>query len=87
MEVAEQNGGLGARDEQNDKHQEQEAKHVVHLVGPNKCNIFDAAFPFFKRGEDSCCACLPNAVEDEEELDEDAAKGQDATHDISCVIP
>lgn len=24
---------------------------------------------------------IPNAIEDEEELDEDAAKGQDATHD------
>lgn len=27
--------------------------------------------------------CLPNAVEDEEELDEDTAKGQDAAHEHS----
>lgn len=34
MEVAEQDGGLGAGDDQDDEDEEQEAEHVVHLVGP-----------------------------------------------------
>lgn len=50
VEIAEQDGGLRASDQKNDKYQEQEAKHVVHLM-------------------------RPNAIEDEEKLDEDAAKG------------
>ena len=34
MEVAEKNCGLGAGDEQNNENQEQEPKHVVHLMRP-----------------------------------------------------
>ena len=56
VEVAEQDGRLGASDEQNDEDEEEEAVHVVDLRGPDR-------------------------VEDEEELDEDAAEGEDAAHD------
>lgn len=31
VEITEQNGGLGACDHQNHKHEKQETKHVVHL--------------------------------------------------------
>lgn len=34
MEVAEQDGGLRTGDDQNNEDKEQEAKHVVHLMGP-----------------------------------------------------
>ncbi len=34
MEVAEQNRSLRAGDEQNNENQEEEAKHVVHLMRP-----------------------------------------------------
>lgn len=34
VEVAEQDGGLGAGDDQDNEDEEEEAKHVVHLVGP-----------------------------------------------------
>lgn len=34
MEVTEQDGGLGARDNQDNEDEEQEAEHVVHLMGP-----------------------------------------------------
>lgn len=50
VEIAEEDGGFGTRDDQNDEHQEQEAEHVVHLVGPD-------------------------TVQNEEELNKDAAKG------------
>lgn len=36
MEIAQQNGSLRTSDNQNDKYQEEETKHVVHLVGPNR---------------------------------------------------
>ena len=58
MEVAEENCGLGACDDQDDEHEEEEAVHVVDLAAPD-------------------------AVQHEEELDEDAAKGKDASHDDS----
>lgn len=35
VEVAEENGGLRAGDDQDDKDQEEKAKHVVHLVRPD----------------------------------------------------
>lgn len=34
MEVAEQNSGLRAGNEQDDEDQEEEAKHVIHLMRP-----------------------------------------------------
>lgn len=34
MEVAEQDGGLRAGDDQDNKDKEEETKHVVHLMGP-----------------------------------------------------
>ena len=34
VEVAEEDGGLGAGDNEDDEDQEEESKHVVHLVGP-----------------------------------------------------
>jgi len=34
VEVAEQDGGLRAGDDQDDEDEEKEAKHVVHLMGP-----------------------------------------------------
>lgn len=34
MEVAEQDGGLRAGDDQDDEDEEKETKHVVHLMGP-----------------------------------------------------
>ena len=58
MEVAEENCGLGAGDDQDDEHEEEEAVHVVDLAAPD-------------------------AVQHEEELDEDAAKGKDTSHDDS----
>ena len=58
MEVAKENCGLGAGDDQDDEHEEEEAVHVVDLAAPD-------------------------AVQHEEELDEDAAKGKDASHDDS----
>lgn len=56
VKVAQQNRRLRAGDDQDQKHQKQKAKHVVHLAGPER-------------------------VQDEEQLDEDAAEGQDAAHD------
>jgi len=35
MEVAEQDGGLGAGDDQDHKHEEQKSIHVINLTGPN----------------------------------------------------
>lgn len=35
VEIAEQDSGLRASDEENDKYQEQKSKHVVHLMRPN----------------------------------------------------
>ena len=58
MEVAEEDCGLRAGDDQDDEHKEEEAVHVVDLAAPD-------------------------AVQHEEELDEDAAKGKDASHDDS----
>ena len=34
MEITEEDGGLGAGDNEDDEHEEQETKHVVHLMGP-----------------------------------------------------
>ena len=34
MEITEEDGGLWARDQQDEEHEEQEAEHVVHLVRP-----------------------------------------------------
>ena len=48
--VGQQNRGLGARHDENDKDEKQKAEHVIGLMGPN-------------------------AVQNEEELNEDAAKG------------
>ncbi len=56
MEVAQEDGGLGAGDDQNEVDHAEKAEHVVELM-------------------------RPQAVEDEEELNEDAAEGQDAAHD------
>ena len=36
MEIAEQYCRLGASDHQNEEHEEQESKHVVHLAGPQR---------------------------------------------------
>lgn len=36
VEVAEQDCGLGASDEKNNKNQKQEPEHVVHLMWPEK---------------------------------------------------
>lgn len=58
VEVAEEDGGLGAGDDQDDVHQEQEPVHVVNLRGPD-------------------------GVENEEELDEDAAERENSAHDDS----
>ena len=56
MEVAEEDGGLRARDDQDEIDNGQEAEHVVELM-------------------------RPQAVQDEEELNEDAAEGQYAAHE------
>lgn len=56
VEVAEEDGGLRAGDDQDDENQEQKSIHVVDLAGPN-------------------------TVEYKEKLNEDASKGEDATHD------
>ena len=53
LEVAEDDGDLGAGDDEDDEHEAEEAEEVVELV-------------------------QPHAGQDEEELDEDRAKGQDA---------
>ena len=58
MKVGEEDGGLGTRDDENDKDEKEKAEHVVGLVGPN-------------------------TIENEEELNEDAAEGQNAAHDDS----
>lgn len=34
VEVAEEDGGLGASDDEDDEDQEEEPKHVIHLMGP-----------------------------------------------------
>lgn len=36
MEIAQQNCCLGAGYDQYEKHQEEESKHVVHLIGPQR---------------------------------------------------
>lgn len=40
VEVAQQNCGLGAGDEQNNEDQEQESKHVVHLMRPKAQKLY-----------------------------------------------
>ena len=55
LEVAQYNGDLSASDEEDNKHQAQEAKQVVELV-------------------------QPHGSEDEEELNEHCAEGQDASN-------
>lgn len=35
VEIAEQDSGLRAGDQENNKYQEQKSKHVVHLMRPN----------------------------------------------------
>jgi len=55
VEVAQQYGCLRARDDQDDKDQEQKAEHVVNLAGPQR-------------------------TQDKEQLNENAAEGQNATH-------
>jgi hypothetical protein len=55
MKVAEEDGRLGAGDDENDKNKEKESVHVVNLRGPDR-------------------------VEDKEQLDKDASKGQNAAH-------
>ena len=55
LEIAQDDRDLGARDDQDAKHDEEEAEDVVVLV-------------------------QPDGREDEEELDEDGAEGQDASH-------
>lgn len=40
MEVAEQNCSFRTGDDQDQKHEEQKAEHVVHLIGPAKDNPF-----------------------------------------------
>ena len=55
MEIAEQDGGLGAGDDENDKDQEKKSVHVVNLG-------------------------TPDAVQHEEQLNEDATKGEDSSH-------
>ena len=85
VEVAQQDGGLGAGDEEDDEDQEQEAEHVVHLVRPgtqHRKQAVSAKRPLERRELIwEARWLLPDAVEDEEELDEDAAEGQDAAHD------
>ena len=56
MKVTKQNRRLGARDDQNERDEQQKAEHVVNLVRPDR-------------------------IQNEKELDEDAAKRQNATHD------
>lgn len=56
VEVAEEDGGLRAGDDQDDENQEQKSIHVVDLA-------------------------RPDAVEYKEQLNEDASKGEDTTHD------
>lgn len=55
MEIAQQNGCLRAGNYQYEKHQEEESKHIVHLIRPQR-------------------------TQNEEQLDEDAAKWQNAAH-------
>ncbi len=55
LEVAQDDGDLGAGDDENDKDEAEEAKEVVELVEPH-------------------------GGQDEEELDEDSPKWQDASH-------
>ncbi len=84
MEVAEQNSCLRAGNDQDDEDQEKEAKHVIHLMRPAEkhCTVRTKT-SILKSTHFSMIwfQIIPNAVEDEEELDEDAAKGQDAAHD------
>ena len=35
VEIAEQNSGLTACDDQNSEYQKQESKHIIHLIRPN----------------------------------------------------
>lgn len=39
MKVAEQNSGLRAGNDKDDEDQEQEAKHVIHLMRPDDTNV------------------------------------------------
>lgn len=36
MEIAQQYGGLGASDDQDQEHKEQKAEHVVHRIRPDR---------------------------------------------------
>lgn len=78
MEIAEQNCGLRTSDDQDNEYQNQKSEHVVCLMGPkNKANIPEC---YHKYHNDQTFD-LPNAVQNEEQLNKDAAKGQNATHD------
>lgn len=85
MEVAEQNCGLRAGDEQDNENQEQKSEHVIHLMRPERDHTNHGKEPNLNMHcrpiwTDSIPVVLPNAVEDEEKLDKDAAKGQNSTH-------
>lgn len=84
VEVAEQNCCLRAGDDQNNENQKEEAEHVVHLVGPaiRRQNVRSADRNGTYTVQESQFS-LPDTVENKEELDEDTAKRQNATHNNS----
>lgn len=74
VEVAEKDRRLAARDHQNHEHQEKEAEHVIRLTVGRRTDYWKGRRSMKHRPG-------PNGVQDEKELYEDAAEGQDATHD------
>lgn len=76
VEVAEEDGCLSTHHYQNNKGQQKESKHVVHLATPTASGGGHTARVGSADNQHS-----PDTVEDEEELNEDAAKGQDASHE------
>lgn len=73
VEVAEEDGCLCTYHNQNNEGQQKEPKHVVHLTTPTASGGSQTGSAHNQH--------LPNTVEDEEQLNEDAAKGQDASHE------
>lgn len=49
VEVAQQDGGLGARDHEDHEHEEQETEHVVHLEIRSQCSWANFPDPYSRR--------------------------------------
>lgn len=80
MEVAEQDGCLRACDDQNDENKEDKSEHVVGLMSPAMIKLKTCSYMYSK-------PILPNAVQDEEQLQENCTEGEDGSENDSWQWP